>query len=150
GSAMSLWSRLMQISQSITLLRLPLLSLLSLAPLAAQSGGQPPPLPPRAYQPHLIDPGLDGGSFRYFSKGELTPDGRLLIGFRNPDIGSVNGLFRNGLVAAVVQTGRIQRSASGFLDRFFDPLTGTSPYGNNFAFTAPGEASQKLFYYGSP
>jgi len=92
------------------------------------------PLPERAYQPRLFDPGLDAGIFRWFQgNGELTPDGRLFLAFRNP-AAAPSALFRSALMVGVLRGERMKEDAHGHLDRFYEPPTGGGAFGEEFAF----------------
>ena len=102
---------------------------------------QPDPLPPREYQPTLFDPGLDGGVDRSFSRGEFTPDGRLLIAFRRVHDLTYPGAFRFALTASISRPEHLIEDPNGHLESFYDPVVGFSPpsntgnpYGTSFAF----------------
>jgi cytochrome c peroxidase len=95
-----------------------------------------PPLPARAYQPRVFEPGLDGGSRNSFHIGEFTPDGRLLIAFRRYPDPAYPTRFLNALTASVTDPERIMAS-SGHLDRFYTPIPASvdpQPFGSEFAF----------------
>jgi len=123
--------------QALTTLALLLVSQISPPP-------GPPPLPPRAYQPTLVDPGFDGE--RGSQNVDLTPDGKLMIGYRNT---TVTGQ-RIALVAAMVRPERLDTNAHGYLTNFFqyDATTNTSW---NFTFGSgyPGliEPEQLIIHY---
>ena len=38
---------------------------------------------PREHQPDVLNPGLDGGSQSGFNRGDVSPDGRLMVAYRN-------------------------------------------------------------------
>ena len=98
------------------------------------------PLPVRAYQPHLFDPGLDGGIFRWFSgNAEFSPDGRLILGFPSPS-SRPSKLYRSALMAGLLRPERLIPDTHGHLDRFFQPIgNGTNPsgFGTDFALDWP-------------
>lgn len=111
--------------------------------LLAQLQNQTPPLPERAYQPHLIDPGLDGGGPSDFTttRGDLTPDGKLFIAYRKVDDELAPGAFAYALTATIVDPERMNKNAHGHLAGFYDSLGCTSPcvYGDDFTFGGQDE-----------
>lgn len=122
-----------------------LTTVVSLLLLPIQQPPPSPPLPQRAYQPHLIDPGLDGGSSKDFntSRGDFTPDGKLFIGYRRVNHPLATGELAHALTATIVDPERMNKDAHGHLDGFYD----TSPLGN-FAFGGEDEWPSGIIQWG--
>lgn len=96
------------------------------APAAASPQGYPA-LPPRDYQPKLLDPGLHGGRPKFLnnqdgSPGDVTPDGRVIVFYRKV-FDPVTGAFRSALQVAAFDPELIQTSG-GNLSRFYTPGPG--------------------------
>src|SRR5262245_51177745 len=103
-----------------------------------------PPLPPRAYQPKLVDPGLHGGRPKFLSDqdgnpGDLTPDGKVLVFYRkvwDPMVGPVVGTshvgaFHSALQVAAFDPNHVQ-TENGNLHAFYTPEQTTLMVGNEF------------------
>ena len=95
-------------------------------------GGGVPTFPDRVYQPRLHDLGVDGGANPRFGRGELTPDGKLLVAYRRLMDGT---RLRPALTVSVVRPERLQ-TLQGHLSAFYEPHTDpfTTPFGSDFAF----------------
>ena len=133
-----------------------------LASAIALALGQTPP-PPRTHQPVLVDPGLHGGRIKdqvntteiFDATADLTPDGRVMISFRqqlyDPEDENLPNVYLWALVASAVDTERINSSGTGHLASFYDPLEPTAPnylFGHEFTFGAVSESN--VIYWSPP
>lgn len=92
-----------------------------------QHSNIPDPLPPRDYQPKLLDPGLHGGRPKFANDqdgtpGDVTPDGRVIVFYRKV-FDPQKGVFRAALQAAAFDPDLIQTSGNN-LSGFYTPGTG--------------------------
>ena len=135
-----------------------MLTLLSL--FALQTCATTDSLPLRSHQPRAFDPGLDGGVDRSFSRGEFTPDGRLLVAFRRVYDPSYPLAFRTALTVSVTRPENLLPTGTGdHLDAFYSETTGFSPpsttsnpFGSDFAFGAYESGTSDdwaLIHYGN-
>ncbi len=127
--------------------------LLALALLQAVPAGPTPvqQYPQRVYQPMVFDPGLDGGKAGFFSRGEFTPDGRLLIAFRKLDDSEPPFAPRFALTASLAHPDRLVPDGNhleGFYDAIEPPTS--QNYGTDFAFGAATESPSEwtLIHWG--
>ncbi len=89
-------------------------SLLSLCLLAPAANAQ---ATPQVFQPNLINPGIDGAQRQGFHRGDLTPDGRLLVAFRQ--VFDCNyGRYRPALTVVPVDPDGFDEDANGYLSGF--------------------------------
>lgn len=144
------------------LIRTTLVGMLQIVALAfALQTGPPPPLPERTHRPDRVDPGLHGGllqdtflagdpsavtpfpmSFSAGSfKGDVTPDGRLAVGYREYETGLSFCDRKAGLFVSLVRSENVVRGPVGelnFFEGLLDPATGTG--GSQFAIQPTSES----------
>lgn len=125
------------------------LALIGLATLTTTLAAQTP-FPARVHQPDLRDPGIDGGGRAWFSRGDITPDGKLLVAYRrviDPAYGGTpsnwgDAPWQTALTVSVTEPDLFNVNGDGHLqgveDGFYDPLTSYAPYGQDFVFGDAG------------
>lgn len=129
----------------VAALSLVLSSFLTLPTQIVGGGGTYQPLPPRAYQPALMDPGLHGGRPKFDNDqdgmpGDVTPDGKVIVFYRKVWDGAV---FRPALQVAAFDPDLVQQSNDN-LTGFFSPVDGemvggVTLWGTDFAISDQNE-----------